>query len=74
MADARKLDLDLIREIYDAWNRGEVEATLAYVHPEVEWHTRWMGEAEVYRGRAGLVIMRRVFYELDEALSCFSNQ
>jgi ketosteroid isomerase-like protein len=59
VADARKLDLDLIREIYDGWNGGEVEATLAYVHPEVEWHTRWMGEAEVYRGHDGL----RGFFE-----------
>jgi hypothetical protein len=32
MTEARKLDLRLIGEIYDLWNRGEVEATLAYDH------------------------------------------
>src|SRR5437763_16865970 len=48
MAEARKLDLTLIGEIHDLWNRGEVEATLAYVHPDIEWHTRWLGTDEVY--------------------------
>lgn len=54
MAEARKLDLRLIGEIYDRWNRGDVEGALAYVHPDIEWHTRWLGAAEVYRGHDGL--------------------
>jgi ketosteroid isomerase-like protein len=62
--EARKLDMGLIREIYDHWNRGEVEATLAHVHPDIEWHTRWLGTPEVYRGHDGL---RAFFAAIAEA-------
>jgi ketosteroid isomerase-like protein len=54
MATGRKLDMELIREIYDGWNHGDVEGTLAYVHPEAEWHTRWLGTHDVYHGRDGV--------------------
>jgi ketosteroid isomerase-like protein len=27
----------LVREAYEAWNRGDVEATLAALDPEIEW-------------------------------------
>jgi ketosteroid isomerase-like protein len=64
MGDARKLDLGLIREIYDLWNRGDVEATFAYVHPDLEWHTRWFDAHETYRGRDGL---RAFFMAIGEA-------
>ena len=64
MADARKLDMSLVREIYDHWNRGEAEASLAYVHPDIEWHTRWLGTPEVYGGHDG---MRAFFASLADA-------
>jgi uncharacterized protein len=30
---------DVVRQGYDAFNRGDVEAALEVLHPEVEWHT-----------------------------------
>jgi ketosteroid isomerase-like protein len=29
----------MVRRGYDAFNVGDVESTLALVHPEIEWHT-----------------------------------
>ena len=54
MPDRRTLDMELIRATYDCWNRGDIDGTLEYVHPDVEWHTRWLGTPEVYHGRQGL--------------------
>jgi ketosteroid isomerase-like protein len=30
---------DVVRQGYDAFNRGDVEAALEVLHPEIEWHT-----------------------------------
>ena len=30
---------DLVRRGYEAFNRGDVEAALEVLHPEIEWHT-----------------------------------
>jgi uncharacterized protein len=32
-------NVELVRRGYDAFNRGEVEASLSIMHPEIEWHT-----------------------------------
>ncbi len=41
---------------YDAFNRGDIEAALEFLHPDIEWHTYIVpgpGGA-VYRGHAGV--------------------
>ena len=52
----------------EAYNRRDVEAVLATVDPEVEWHpllpVLLEGEATVYRGHEGV---RELVRELDEA-------
>jgi uncharacterized protein len=31
--------LEIVRTGYAAFNRGDIEASLAVLHPEIEWHT-----------------------------------
>ena len=47
---------DVIRHMYDAWNRGEVESAMASVHPEVVWRSSGMfpGMEPVYHGPDGV--------------------
>ena len=54
---------DLLRRVYDAWNRKDVEGGLALVHPEIEFHSsgEFPGLAPVYQGREG---MRRFWEDL----------
>ena len=54
----------------EAGNRGDVDALLDELHPEIEWHP-WLqiqfgGEATVYRGHQGV---RKGIRELEEAFS-----
>ena len=38
----------------DAWNRGDLEAWLEWLHPEVEWHpSAALVEGGAYHGREG---------------------
>ena len=30
-------NLEIVRRMYDAWKRGDFEAALSYIHPNVEW-------------------------------------
>jgi ketosteroid isomerase-like protein len=45
--------IEVVLRLYDAWNRRDVEAGIALLHPEVELHTSgdFPGMASVYRGR-----------------------
>jgi ketosteroid isomerase-like protein len=57
-------NLEVVRGILNAWNRGDVDAWLAPAHPEIEWFSevarRLAGSETVYRGPAG---MRRFWDE-----------
>jgi uncharacterized protein len=33
----REEDLEAVRRGYEAWNRGDVDAVLELVHPDIEW-------------------------------------
>ena len=37
MASAPSENAELIRRGYEAWNRGDVEGVLEFLHPEIEW-------------------------------------
>jgi ketosteroid isomerase-like protein len=54
----------------EAWTRRDVEALLAFLDPEIEWHpalqTLLGGEAAVYRGHDGV---RELIRDLDEVAS-----
>lgn len=47
--------LERIRAGYEAWNEGDLEGTLAFLHPEVEWHTSasFPGTRPLYVGHDG---------------------
>ena len=32
-------NVEAVRRGYEAFNRGDIEASLASLHPEIEWHT-----------------------------------
>src|SRR5947209_7115753 len=54
-------NLDLVRSMYEAFNEGEIEVALSYLHPEPEMHmsaelpdaASYHGLAEFQRGLAG---------------------
>ena len=53
----------VLRDLYDAWNRRDVEAGVALTHPDVEFYPSgdFPGMADVYRGRGR---MRAAFDDL----------
>jgi ketosteroid isomerase-like protein len=63
-------NVDAVGRVLEAGNRGDVEALLQELHPEVEWHAvlpvLLVGKATVYRGHDGV---RDLFREADELLS-----
>lgn len=58
MADAM---LARVRAAYVAWNQGDLEGTLEFLHPEVDWHTSasFPGTQPLYQGYDGF----RQFWE-----------
>jgi ketosteroid isomerase-like protein len=50
----REEDVEAVRRGYEAWNRGDVDAVLELVHPDIEWRPGADApEAGEYRGRDG---------------------
>ena len=62
--------MEAIRRASDAYNRGDIDAVLEELDPEVEWHPLLQvllgGEATVYRGHEGV---RELYRDLDEAFT-----
>ncbi len=48
----------IVRELWDAFNRGGVERMLELIHEDAEWHT-YLGSRDVYRGHDEI----REYYE-----------
>ncbi len=53
-----KQNVEMVETAFRAWNRGDRDAWLAPMHPEVEWSSAIQRQVEgaetVYRGQAGL--------------------
>lgn len=55
-------NIETVRRAYDAWNRGEPEAAIELLSPEIEWHLppnlpdaeSWRGRDEVVQGLSSL--------------------
>lgn len=47
--------LERIRAGYEAWNEDDLEGTLAFMHPDIEWHTSasFPGTRPLYTGHDG---------------------
>jgi ketosteroid isomerase-like protein len=59
------------REIFDAFNGGDIDFWLDQLHPEIVWHTRVdEPDAGVYRGRDGLRSLIELWLEQFEDLRC----
>ena len=67
-------NVEAFRRAIEAMNRGDVEAVLALVESEVEWHMTIQallgGEAAVYHGHQGV---REYFRDMDEAFAEVHN-
>jgi ketosteroid isomerase-like protein len=58
--------VDLVRRSYDAFARGDLDAVLADMHPEIEWHqAQGLPHGGRYNGVAE--VRRNIFDPLDEA-------
>jgi ketosteroid isomerase-like protein len=49
-------NVDLVRQGMQAWSRGDIDATLALIDPQIVWRpvTAWPGIQREYRGHAGV--------------------
>jgi ketosteroid isomerase-like protein len=43
----------IVRELWDAFNRGGIERMLELIHPDAEWHP-YLGSRDVYNGHDGV--------------------
>ena len=63
-------NVELVRRAADAFNRGDIDALLEELDPEIEWHpllqVLFGGEATVYWGHEGTREFQR---DLDEAFT-----
>jgi ketosteroid isomerase-like protein len=64
-------NIELARSVFDAYNRGDLDAVLAMSHPELEFRTSGIfpGLKPVYRGHSGLRKFWRDFYEMWESIA-----
>ncbi|SFK62201.1 hypothetical protein SAMN04487950_0222 [Halogranum rubrum] len=72
MAATAKRNVEMVEEMYDAFNRGDVDDVLAGMADDVTW-VEPEGDplsAGTYRGPAA--VMSRVFAPLDEAYETFT--
>jgi hypothetical protein len=56
-------NVEVVRSVWDAWNRGDLEGILDGISPESEFHPsgRFMDTQQVYRGREEYVDFWREF-------------
>jgi ketosteroid isomerase-like protein len=57
-------NVEIVRQMYDAANRGDFAGAASYFHPEVEFHTYAQSpEAGVYRGKEAVVSYNESLFE-----------
>lgn len=62
-------DAETLRRAMEAYNRGDWDAALAEMHPEIEWHApAIVPDQGVYRGHEGV---RRFWSEWEETFAGF---
>ena len=63
-------NVEIVRRMYDAWNRDDFEVARPLIHPEVEWRTSgaFPGLEPVYRGVGGV---RQFWQDLKEPWESF---
>lgn len=67
---ARPGHVELTRRGFEAFNRGDMDAVVKILHPEVEVHASGdVGEAGTYHGRDGFLHWNRVWMDAWEEFS-----
>jgi ketosteroid isomerase-like protein len=71
-----KSNVDLVREGMEAWSRGDLEATLALIDPEIVWRpvTAWPGIQPEYRGHVGVRRFWEAFRDPWETITIEADQ
>ena len=62
-------NLEIVRRIYEAANRGDLDTANSYIHPEIEFHTYAQSpEAGVYRGKEAVRKYNEHLFEQFESI------
>jgi ketosteroid isomerase-like protein len=64
-----KENVEVVHTAFDAWNRGDVQAALDYIHPDVEWEENpdvYPGLDRIYRGHDGFLKRQRDAFDMWE--------
>ncbi len=58
-------NVEIVREVFEAWNRGDLERIHEYLSPEWEWHPARLfpGTDAVYCGKEGFTRFWKTFRE-----------
>jgi ketosteroid isomerase-like protein len=63
-------NVEIVRRVFEAWNRADLERIRDYISPEWEWHTARLfpGTDAVYRGKEGFTRFWNTFQEPWESI------
>ena len=58
-------NVEIVREVFDAWNRGDLDRIRDFISPEWEWQTAQLfpGVEAVYHGKEGFTRFWNTFRE-----------
>jgi ketosteroid isomerase-like protein len=62
-------NVEAVHIAFDAWNRGDVQTALDYIHPDVEWEENpevYPGLDRIYRGHDGFLKRQRDAFDMWE--------
>jgi ketosteroid isomerase-like protein len=62
-------NVETARAAYEAWNRGDLQAVLDRLHPDVEWEENpdvYPGLDRIYRGHDGFLKRQRDAFDVRE--------
>jgi len=62
-------NVEVVRQVYEAVNRGDLDTANSYIHPEIEFHTYAQSpEAGVYRGREAVLKYNEDLFDQFESI------
>jgi ketosteroid isomerase-like protein len=65
---------EIVRNGIEAWNRGDADATLAGLQPDIEWTTNLIDAAETFHGHEGVRRFWATFWEAWERITIKIDQ
>jgi ketosteroid isomerase-like protein len=63
-------DVQVVRDVFEAWNRGDLSGVLEHISPDWEWHPARLfpGTDAVYHGKEGFTRFWNTFREPWESI------